>query len=267
MEHSLAEAVEGVYPLVKEHRYAGYIDSFRYNKRQEVAEIEEAIAGMSIEDPKGNMRRMFRKLWSVGLREKRGIGSRAWRNRSRNYTVRGMLDHYFATPSIWKELSEYIGTSNVASFAKIAPYSDLSIRFMVNSARKPTLKLLKLWESGVTEDATAYMILGKRFALLEDPESAARCFDQSLKILPSLESAKLLADLYWEKDFDKWKQPYLAFLESEDLGLWHARAHADLAHGSAYYGLWPDAKKHGELAARSGAAWGLRVASLCLPKD
>ena len=74
-EHSLAEVVEGIYPLIKEHRYAAYVDSFRYNKRLGIKEIEKSLAGMTIEDPRGNMRRMFRRIWSVGEREGRGLGN------------------------------------------------------------------------------------------------------------------------------------------------------------------------------------------------
>jgi len=260
-EHSLTDAVDSVYPLVKKHRYAAYIDSFRYNKRHEIQEIEKALSEMSIEDPRGNMRRMFRRIWSVGEIGERGIGNRAWRNRARDFTMRGLLDYYFASPSKWKELREVTSPSNVEAFNRIVPYSDVRIRFSVNCAREPTLNLLKIWQAGLSEDATAYTILGKRFLALEDAQRATQCFEESLKILPTLESAKNLANLHWNQDFEKWEQAYLKFLESESLGLQHGHAHEALAYGYSRYGLWPAAAEQAELAAGTGSAWGLRVAS------
>ncbi len=223
--------------------------------------MEQAITNMKIEDSRGNMKRMFYHLWFVGAHGGKGVGKLAGDLVSHDFTMKGRLEYFFSNPSTWNTSTTKISPYYVREFCAIAPHSEISVRYSIHTARKPTIKQLEEWEDKLTVDATAYTKLGNRYHSLNDIERAVRCYEKSLKALPTYETASKLADLYWQKDFDKWEKALSDFLNSEDLGLQHARAHQKLAYGYAHYGLWHEAKAHAEAAGQTWSAWGLQIAS------
>ncbi|MEM9354150.1 MAG: hypothetical protein AAGA92_14165 [Planctomycetota bacterium] len=261
-EYSLEDVVEAVLPLVEGHRYEAYIESFYYNLWTGSLDIEDLAEDMRIWDPRGNMRRMCRRLWIVDERSGRGLGERASRNRARNFTFRGMLEHYFPTSSRWKETSTSISPANVAVFRSIAPHSDIGVRFAVYASRKPNVEKVRRWEGQLKEDPTAFLNLAQHYRSFEENDAdAARCLKRSLELLPTLAASEALSRIYWKKDFDAWLDSFQPLLESPSSGLSQGRAHDWLAYGYAYYGLWEQAHKHGEQAGATGAAWGMHAAA------
>ncbi len=230
-ESSMADEVDAVLPFIKEHRYAGYIDSYRYNKRHEAEAIERAIAKMNIEDSRGNMLRMFRQLWSFRQRGGWGMGRLAASRASCDTTMKGMQEFFFPYPAMWETFHMEVDPYYVYEVNAVIPHSEIGVRFSIYAAGNPSTNRLEeadqleKWEVKLTEDATAYMKLGNWYDSLNDPEKSTRCYEKSMEILPNFDVAKSLATLHWQKDFDKWKNVYLEFLKSEDLNLEHAKAH------------------------------------------
>src|SRR5690606_38562998 len=81
-ESSKGKNVDGILPLVKDHRYAAYIDSFRYQRRVQPDEFRNAFKKMTIRDMRGNMISMTEKLYKFPSDTHKDIGLDAWYNMS-----------------------------------------------------------------------------------------------------------------------------------------------------------------------------------------
>src|SRR5690606_22366778 len=111
------------------------------------------------------------------------------------------------------------------------------LRMEIISSPKANAKDLAKWESQLKSDPTGYSRLAKRYRELGDTDAAIRCFEKSLRMLPTVDATLSLSDLYLtQKDYENWERSLLAFLETEDMGLAHAQIHDRLAWGFVHRG-------------------------------
>ncbi|WP_404306185.1 tetratricopeptide repeat protein [Neorhodopirellula lusitana] len=265
VESSHAEMVDSLLPIIGDHRYRAYIESFRYGKRFELTQMRNALKELDIEDPRKNMSRMI--LTSVGVVDGSGkdIGKVAWQHSYRNFTFQGLLEEAFFNGTEWKPSTKKKADMLSWELGKVAPRSEVARRMDILKSEEPARKQLERWERRLNEDPIAYSELGKHYERLEDTENAIRCYKKSLDSLPTLTATRGLANLYFvQDDFAKGKQTLEDFLQTEDLGLSHARINEDLAWRLVGRGQWDEAKPHALEAAESWSSWGLRVASYVL---
>ena len=261
-ERSLDDDVASVLPLVKDHRFATYIDSYRYKWPHERIEMQKLLKDLVIEDPRRNMSAMFRRIWWIKDSRRQSIGKFAYHAAHRNFTFPGMLEYVYPTGPSWNPDDARFAAIFTREFKGIAPHSETATRMAIQATQDPSLEELQKWESQLSHDPTAFRILAYRYYAKQEKMAAMRCYERSMESLPTFATARDLANLHFELDNrEKWEQTLLDYLESENLGLNHALAHQQLANGLCSWGDWQKAKPHAEQAGGTWAAWGLATAS------
>ena len=254
VEHSQADVVETLMPLVEGHRYAAVVQSFQYDRFREFDKIIETVAEMELHDPRPNMGSLmdyyFRIQKAKGNRIEQGMMP------TRNFTMQGLLEQItHAAKSPWSPIV-------AAEFRKIVPNHEMAVRWDILTDKKPTFEKLQEWEQKLHDDPISYRLIGQRFHSLGDLENSVRCYERSMELLPTYETASELAKHYkGTNQNEKWEQVLLDYLETEDLGLEHAGARRQLVDGLARQGRWQDAKHHALLAANTYQAASMMVAS------
>jgi len=254
VEHSNADLVKTLMPLVEGHRYADVIRSFQYDRNREFDKIIETVGELDLHDPRPNMGTLlkyhFRIQKAKGNRIEQGMMP------TRNFTMQGLLEqitHAAKSP----------GSVMVANeFRKIVPNHELVVRWAILTDEKPTIEKLQEWEQKLRDDPISFRLIGQRFHALGDQENSVRCYERSMELLPTYKTASELAKHYQRTDqSEKWEQVLLDYLETEDLGLEHAGARRQLVDGLARQGRWQDAKHHAILAANTYQATSMIAAS------
>lgn len=261
-ERSLAEDVASVLPLVKDHRFAAYIDSYRYKWSHDRTEMQELLKDIVIEDPRRNMSDLFRRIWWVRDSKRRRIGEYAQAVAHRNFTFVGMLEYIYPSSPSWSPDDPRFAEIFAREFAGIAPHCETATRMAIQAAQDPSIEDLQKWESDLKNDPAAFRLLANYYYWKPDKVAAQRCYERSLESLPTFAAARDLANLHFESDNrEKWEQTLLDYLKSENLGLNHASAHQQLANGLCSWGDWEKARPHAEQAGGTWSAWGLGTAS------
>lgn len=254
VEHSNADVVESLMPLVEGHRYADVVRAFQYNHHTEFAKVIETVGAMDVHDPRPNMKSLQRDYFRI-LNAK-GIEITAGMMPTRNFTMQGLLEQTTdAETPPWSPIV-------AAEFRKIVPNHEMAVRWDILTDKKPTPEKLQKWEQSLHDDPISFRLIGNRYRELEDQENAVRCYEHSMELLPTYETASELAKHYQSIDqSEKWEQVLLDYLETEDLGLQHAGARRQLVAGLTSQGRWQDAKQHAILAAQTYQATSMLVAS------
>lgn len=261
-ESNMEAEVDAILPIVKEHRYAPFIESFRVNARVDAEQSNEILSKIVVEDPRRNMSPLFRRAWSAVTPTGENIGGYNDHHAHRNFTYPGMLEAIFAYGAQWNPQQGEFSRTLGKEMALIAPNSEVGVRMAILAAEEATPEQLQAWEEQLVEDPLGFMYLGNWRKSKDDREGAIRCYRKSLDALPTFEATRSLANLYYDdKQFAEWVATLEEFLESEDLGLQHAMAHQQLVFGFVNWGDWARAKPHAVAAAETYSAWGLELAS------
>lgn len=260
-ESNMEAEVDAILPIVKDHRYAPFIESFRVNARVDTEQANEILSKIVVEDPRRNMSPLFQRAWHAVTPTGENIGGYNDHHAHRNFTYPGMLEAVFAY-SQWNPRQGDFSRMLAKEMALIAPRSEVGARMAILAAEEATPEQLQAWEDQLVEDPLGFMYLGNWRKSKDDREGAIRCYRKSLDSLPTFEATRSLANLYYDdKQFAKWIETLEEFLESEDLGLQHAMAHQQLVYGYVGWGEWARAKPHAVAAAQTYSAWGLELAS------
>ena len=259
VEHSQADVVETFMPLVEGHRYADVIRSFQYDRFREFDKIVDTVGDMDLHDPRPNMGSLldyyFRIQQAKGRRIVQGMMP------SRNFTMQGLLEQITHAT---KSPGSVVVTNE---FRKIVPNHELAVRWAILTDEQPTAEKLQQWEQKLRDDPISFRLIGRRYDSLGDQENALRCFERSMELLPTYETASELAKHYQRTDqAEKWEQVLMDYLDTEDLGLQHAGARRQLVAGLARQERWQEAKSHALLAAQTYQAASMIVASEVLER-
>ncbi len=262
-ETSLEEDVSNLYPLVKNHRYAGYIESFRYNKQRQWEQYQSVLNDIALEDPLGQMSPLIYAMWRVQDSEGTDLGRHFWGQIRFNFTLQGMIDHLFIHGPNWNYQNRKSGVTLAKKFRSIAPHCEVATRMRISAATHHKREQLQKWEKKLKRDPEAFRSLGVHYEKQKDIESAIRCFRRSLDCLPTVSATNSLAAIYArKKDWEEWENTYRKFLdESKDTGLKHAAIHKTIAYEMIKRGLWQKARTHAETAGQTWSSWGLDAAS------
>ena len=261
-ESDLDYQVDAILPLIKEHRYAPYVEAFRYHPRTHAAEREQLLQKISIRDPRGNMKTLLNSLppstGNLGDNSAQHTGSEG----HYNFTMQGLLESAYpydhgvldASPELLPKLGEELSL--------IAPHLEVSARLLIRAEQSPTREKLARWESQIQVDPNAFAQLAAQYGKLDLQQEAIRCYEKSLAIFPTLDNTIALASLHWQRrDRQAWEKSLKKYLETDNYGLEHASIHNRLANNLAYLGEWQKARPHAIEAGDSFSSWGLKTAS------
>ena len=262
VEYSLADAVDSVLPLVQSHRFAAYIESYRYSDR-DVDELQRVMGSLPLEDPRMNACHMLFRSWNVQNAAGKSIGQTGYAAAYRDFTMPALLENaFFRSDGNQTQYAADFMKELAVEFREIVPHSDIGIRMTLTAVEKPTMEQLREWESQLKEDPTSFLVLGHSYERLGDTDRAVACYEKSYQLVPTFGAARMLGSLYRNKrDYTKWEQALQRFLETESYGLEHAVIRTELAFGYASRGMWRKAQPDAEAAGQTGSLFGMNVAS------
>ena len=268
-ESSLKGLVDQVLPLVNEHRYAGYIRSFRYHPASQTDQCWEHLKNLKVRDPSGKMFRMIMRYGACADRVDPELRKALWRsvNTKRNFTTIDFLHRLFPYGPACREGDKkyYMALGNLLrTFTK---FSEAGLRACICNGVDPDQEQLKTWEESIKNDPMAFYYLGRQYQAKDLDADAERCFKKSVDLLSTQLNVKALAAHYFEqKDYEDWEQTYLDYLKTQPIGLKGAGIHQSLAKGFEERDLYEKALPHAREAAETYSAWGLSTASLLTEK-
>jgi tetratricopeptide (TPR) repeat protein len=265
-EQDMGDEVKRILLLLKDHRYARFLESYGVNAYTNTARFYQIVAGMPIVDARGNMEAMITQLWKAwdgdGQPQRGSLAS--WQAfYGDNLTYPGMLEAWQRLSyAKWQYNSTEMKTALAEKFAKISPHSPQTLRLQIENTAEPSPEQLASWEKEAGDDPSVYVSLGERYSHFEQYQDAIRCYTQSIALSPSKKAFVGLADAYRLAGNDELWQPTLErFFQTEDLGLEHAMVHQLIAEDLIKKGKWEDAEPHALAAANTWSEWGLQLAA------
>lgn len=258
-EHSMDQQVDSVMPFIAKHRYAKYIESFKYwplAKRPKLTALLKEIEPVDI-DP------YSREMLKRHVSARADSSDEARYGSSRDFTLMGVTNSAFGNNPIWELDKKY--NSSATMFArelgKVAPHSEVSPRLAAMGVWKPNKKLLKEWEKKIKTDAAGFYGLGRQYEARKDVDKAIKYYEKSIEQLPISDAYLRLAALHKRRgDDENWEKVLVSFLDQPDGGLKHARIECVLAGGFIEQGKWKKALPHAQSAGQTWSGWGLAAA-------
>ncbi len=261
-EHSLAEDADAALRVVRNHRYAPYIDVFHYDFSQDVAKVYQVLGTIKIVDPRMNMYTMLSFLSTTKDASGETIGARTMVNAQRNFTVPGLLEYIHYYKAVPQLSFGGFDTVLIDELKAIAPHSDLAAYFQLRWADNPTLEQLKQWESQLKISPWGYYYLAQHYQKLGHIDEAIKSCEKGQAITSNISTTFLLSKLYDQTgQTEQWEKCLRDYLKVPDLGLEHGAIHNLLAGGYMKRGMWQKAKPHAITNAQNWSAWGLYCAS------
>ncbi len=262
-ESDHSELVDAILPFVKGHRYAGYIEGYRYNPRTQFEERKQALKDVKVRDARGNLLYLVKALREVNPGNDSQVLA-AWNQSARNFTMQGSLEKIYLTDH--RTYNNYTPADLRmlgGELSRIAPHLEVSTRLLIEGAEQPKVEDLAKWEGMIKIDPDAFAMLAAHHVAQDRIADAIRCYKRSLEIFPTLENAQKLAGLHWERnEVGQWQAVLERFLEeAPDISLDHAQVQAQLAKGYAHFGEYRKAYPLAAKAARTYSGWGLLGAS------
>jgi tetratricopeptide (TPR) repeat protein len=265
-ETPLGEMVDGVWPIVKDHRFAWYVKSFSARTGPNRSRWAEIIGRPQFPDPRGNMYRMFYVAWNVDPNQNRNGRGRlgSWQAAlDSSITLPGLLFSLDQANYYWWNL---LGVDRQEQYATdllaVSPYSPQALRFKIRRTENASAAQIADWEEKAGDDPIVFITLGGLYAGLQKYEDAARCYQQSIELSPSYGAYVGLANSYHSGGQPELWQPTLErFLDEPSLGLEHGWIHQMIANDYIEKGDWQSAESHALGAAQTWSAWGLLLAA------
>lgn len=266
-ETSLDEIVDQAIPLLQDHRYLGFIKSFKYSRRLQWDSFAACFADMEIVDPSCLMSPIRYMAYKVPYAGGATVSYVIYSGSNRNFTVYGMVEkvfHHTPLSRDWIRTEGHPYYPMVANeMRQISRHLELANRMQIGITSKLTEKRLQQWESKIRDDPDSWFQLALRYEEFGQPEEARKALEKSLELKRTRYATKQLANYYkQEGDREKWRSLYLEYIEkTESLGLSHASVHALIAQDYIEYGQWELAQPHADFAARTYSASGLALAA------
>ena len=261
VEYSKRELVDQLMPLVKEHRYAPYIESFAIDRHRHPEEMTKIAGQMHLVDPRSNMYPLMSHFWSANDASNTPYTDfntdALWQ---RDYTLPAMIaslrrvdDSWWQMPSLLPSFQRYI-----VDLQAISPYAPNTLRLEIMTTVDPNAEQLARWEGRAKSDPLALFKIASLDKDRSEIASAIRCFEKSYALCPSYDTAVGLASAYRSAgQEDKWLPALEDYLQQEDYALGHAQVHDVIADDYIAKGKWADAEPHALASAQTWSAWGL----------
>jgi len=267
-ESSHGDEVNAMLPVLKDHRYAPYIESYGVDANRDPDKYTAVLDRLRVVDPRGNMWAMLATLWHMKDDEgknERGINL-SWRAYSDcGLTFTGMVEAAILQSSVWWDHTKPWRQKEIgADWEAISPFAPQTLRINVGLVDEPSADQLAKRQSEAGEDPAIFVRLGDAFHGLNRFDDAIYCFERSIELSPSKDAFVSLAESYRASGREEMWLPTLErFFEVPAHGLEHASVHQLIAEDMIGKGKWNEAAPHAVAAAETWSAWGLLLASRC----
>jgi len=265
-ETPLAELVDAVMPLIKDHRYAWYVKSFSIHPQADTKRFYEILGNVHFVDARGNMQRMFWRSWNANTGEGRSgrgyLGS--WHAVVDSSLTMPGLHHALGQLSYywWSRMSRDRLEQIINELAIVSPHSPLALRWKMSLVAEPTVDQLKEWEQGAWNDPNSLLSLGNSYSKQNDYDAAIRCYERSITLSGSYYAHVALAESYRASEREElWKPTLERFLKEPAFGLEHGWIHRKIANDFIEKKDWKGAAPHALRAAQTWSGWGLQLAA------
>ena len=120
----LANDVERLLPLVKNHRYAAYVAGYRYDFQTQASEVEGVWKTIKVVDPRAGMFFMLYGLRLIGALAGADRGRDAYGRGYTDLTLHAVTEHLWTLESMETLDSQYLSQKLIAQARDVAPQSD-----------------------------------------------------------------------------------------------------------------------------------------------
>ncbi|MBN1394386.1 MAG: hypothetical protein JW959_05140 [Pirellulales bacterium] len=263
LDVSPKEFIEASVPLIANHPYASYIDTFTLNKEEKNA----AWKKVKFEHP-GDFERQQYDMYAIYYRDYHPDTKNRRKMLIRIYSTQ--MDQTAQDMSLEMEQFDSPG-QNPLTFGRavscllvISPYSPYAramawIQFGDNFADK-----LPEWEKTADQNPRLCKGLASKYLKEERWEDAAKWAKAAFELCPNKKCAMLLATAYWRQGkHDQWVSALEKVLNYPDYGLEHAGICESISRYYMRQKDWEKSLKYAEAAAETYSAWGLEAAADC----
>jgi tetratricopeptide (TPR) repeat protein len=255
--------VNSLLPLVKNHRFANYIDSFRLGRVRDPAKLGLLFGQLQVRDPRMNMYWMF---WEIGLlKDASGqpVGSALVNSAGRDFTLPDFVEYMFPAGPGAVNKGESETKSLGEEVLKIAPGTPIGTRILAQVTPSASDEQLATWEEEANDDSITLFTIAQYHARQGQEDAAVRCWQKAIEALPSSGEATIQLASYYRThdDLKNWEKTLVDYLQTEDLGLQHSVVEQQLALGLAFQGEWKKAKPYALSSAQTYSCDGLRIGS------
>jgi tetratricopeptide (TPR) repeat protein len=265
VEHSKADLVNTLSPLVEGHRYAPYVASYAIDKHRQPTEHAALFSTMQVDDPRCNMYWMISQSWTSHDAAGHSYGDlyseATWQRDYRLPTVVESLRH---VNDEWLKSRGLAGHFQrlVEDTTSISPHAPTVLCLEIDTTSNPTREQLADWEKRAKDNPALLRKIAALHNRNRDFEPAIRCYERAYELSPAADDSIALATAYRNNgQEDKWLPTLERYLTEEDYALGHAMVHQKIAEHYMNKGKWNDAEPHALEAAQTYSAWGLVLAS------
>jgi tetratricopeptide (TPR) repeat protein len=256
------EVTDPLLPLVKGHRYAAYVEGYRFDFQLHGTDVINAWKTLKVVDARPNM---FLLLYGLRVLEFSSEPDRIhspsqYSNSPR--TLHGVDEALSAGVTMGSLDASYITESVLEKTRAAAPHSSRSVHLAILGATDPEAEQLAEWEAQLTDNPAPWSDLAILYHRRGDRDAAVRCGQKSLALCPNSRAAWTLSNVYLEMgDAAQSESTLLQTLASIEGQSEQFAVRGMLASWYLERGLWNQALPHALACAEAGSQFGLYTAS------
>ncbi len=260
--NALTVEVDRMLPLIRDHRYAGYLEGFRYDFLLEGKQTRNVWKTVKFDDPRAHMVNMLLSLRGIPEADGSDRAEVAFQAATGDLTLHGVTEVLASVVALQNNGNAIPSLPLLQQVASVAPQSDRGLEVAILTAASPSPEQLAEWEGQLRSSPSAWAELASRYVDQRNMESAIRCAQRSLSLSSNALAASVLAEAYQlQGDSERWEQTLREELERVQLEVDRDELHLLLANGLASRALWRRALPHAKICAEDGSQLGLYIAA------
>ncbi len=161
-EHSHAADVDNIVPTVGDHPYLPYLQSYRFNERQQPEERQQLAGEIELRDVTHRMGRICSLTWNAEVNGRKDVGRVAWQLLDRQLTAQGVIDSVYYSGPYWKPNNTGEAKAFASQLRELAPKSEIASRVQIEATPSPTAEQLEQWGNGVVRRSRCLADVGRK---------------------------------------------------------------------------------------------------------
>lgn len=262
---TVAQTLAQLLPLVEDHPYRPFIESFGVDRNRQPQEWRELLSKLTFVDVEIEAEHLIAATEGISVFGKvfgKKAEEVAWRHG--DALSNDLLSD--ALTLFWRDWNNMPARKTKAlALEAVCPYSPAAIAELIASDwDRFSFKAAEL-EQRYARHPQVLHELAWKYKNLGRNEDAERCFGKICKLAPVYLDVRQLADHYKGRgNLEKWKETLDAFLEAEDVdGLAHDNVRKELATHFMAQKDWQKALPYAEAAGEGWTEWGMACARDC----
>ena len=257
-----SQIIDPLLGLVKGHRYASYVEGYRFDYQLDGTAVINAWKTLKVVDPRPNMFLMLYGLRALEFSDDPARINSPSQHSNSPPTLHGVDEALSAGETMGSLDASYVNDSLLDKVRAAAPHSSRSVHLAILGANDPKAEQLAEWETQLTDNPMSWSDLAALYHRRGDRDAAVRCGQKSLALCPNGRAAWTLATVYLEiGDATQSESMLLQTLASIEGQSEKIAVHGMLAGWYLERGLWNQALPHALACAEDGSQFGLSTAS------